>query len=426
MSFLHDLLAFRLASAAGLVLVPGTVFSLVIISYFNLNNLQYSNTLVQVLGYVFSLAVYNVYFHPLSGFPGPRLHSASIIPYMWDLLCGRSGFRLLELHKKYGEVVRIHPNELSYINIDAWKDIYASRVGHSQMQKDPAFYATPVESPSIFLSNDADHVRMRRLVSHAFSEKALRDQGPILQEYINLLMSRLHIVAKAGKQTDIVEWFNWTTFDLTGYLSFGESFGCLQNAASHPWVEIITDSVQASTFLSIAGRIPGLNGLLLKLMPKSAVEKMEWFVKMSSDLSDKRMAMKTDRQDFMTFIMKHNGEKGVSVPEIRATAMVLIVGGSETTASTLSAILWYLLQHTSIYRTFVQEIRGSLEKDEDITIHNLTHFKYLTAVINEGLRIYPPAPLGSPRLVPGKGDTILGKWIPGGVGFIFDACISYS
>jgi Cytochrome P450 len=111
------------------------------------------------------------------------------------------------------------------------------------MLKDPIFYSTPVESPSIFLSHDADHTRMQRLVSHDFSEKALRDQEPILQEYINLLVYRPHSVAKSVKQTDIVEWFNWTTFDPTGDLSFGESFGCLQNAANHPWVEIIIDSV---------------------------------------------------------------------------------------------------------------------------------------------------------------------------------------
>jgi hypothetical protein len=83
----------------------------------------------------------------------------------------------------------------------------------------------------------------------------------------------------------------------------------------------------------------------------------------------------------------------MSVPGIRATAMVLIVGGNETTVSTLSAIILYLLQNTSIYRTFVQEIRDSLGKDEYVTVHNLTYLKYLNAVINEGLRIYPRAPL---------------------------------
>ena len=41
-------------------------------------------------------------------------------------------------------------------------------------------------------ANEQDHTRFRRLLAHAFSEKALRDQEPILQTYVNLLISKLH------------------------------------------------------------------------------------------------------------------------------------------------------------------------------------------------------------------------------------------
>ena len=41
-------------------------------------------------------------------------------------------------------------------------------------------------------ANEQDHARFRRLLSNAFSEKALRDQEPILQTYVNLLISKLH------------------------------------------------------------------------------------------------------------------------------------------------------------------------------------------------------------------------------------------
>ena len=41
-------------------------------------------------------------------------------------------------------------------------------------------------------ANEQDHTRFRRLLAHAFSEKALRDQESILQTYVNLLVSRLH------------------------------------------------------------------------------------------------------------------------------------------------------------------------------------------------------------------------------------------
>jgi hypothetical protein len=122
------------------------------------------------------LAIYNLFLHPLSGFLGPRLHAASRIPHMIDAVTCQSGFRLAKYHERYGDVVRIAPNELSYINSAAYKEIYNTRVGHSQMQKDPAFYASPVDVPSIFFANDADHSRTRSLLSHAFSGKELRDQ----------------------------------------------------------------------------------------------------------------------------------------------------------------------------------------------------------------------------------------------------------
>lgn len=31
-------------------------------------------------------------------------------------------------------------------------------------------------------------------------------------------------------------WFNWTISDIIGALTFGESFGCLENQRMHPWI----------------------------------------------------------------------------------------------------------------------------------------------------------------------------------------------
>ena len=45
--------------------------------------------------------------------------------------------KLTRLHKKYGDVVRNGLNELSYVDSKVWKEVYGSRAGHSQMQKDP-------------------------------------------------------------------------------------------------------------------------------------------------------------------------------------------------------------------------------------------------------------------------------------------------
>lgn len=59
-------------------------------------------------------AFYNVFFHPLTKFPGPKLHAASHIPISLSMVKGTYVFDLKKLHDTYGPVVRTAPNELSF------------------------------------------------------------------------------------------------------------------------------------------------------------------------------------------------------------------------------------------------------------------------------------------------------------------------
>lgn len=62
---------------------------------------------------------------------------------------------------------------------------------------------------------DADHSRMRRVLAHAFSEKAMREQEPLIQGYVNLLMKSLHKAAEKGP-LNMVSWYEFVTFDIIG------------------------------------------------------------------------------------------------------------------------------------------------------------------------------------------------------------------
>jgi len=227
-------------------------------------------------------------------------------------------------------------------------------------------------------------------------------------------MSRLHEVSKPGNAINIKQWYHWALFDLFGDLCYGESFGCLRDGKSHPWIDIIGESIQAFYYLGLSRRIPGLQKLMFKMMPKKKMEQAAWHTKFSNDLADKRMAMVTDRPDFMSFLLKYNDEKGLSVPEIRSNSNVLIPGGSETTGTFLTGTTWHLLKNPMVYKTLVEEIRGSFQSAEEITVTKLVTLKYLTAVIEEGLRIYPPVPSNMPRVIPDEGAMVCEKWLPGG------------
>jgi cytochrome P450 len=62
----------------------------------------------------------------------------------------------------------------------------------------------------ILTADRATHTRQRRLLSHAFSEKALREQEGIIQGYVNKLLDQLSARADSGPQ-NMVDWFNFTS-----------------------------------------------------------------------------------------------------------------------------------------------------------------------------------------------------------------------
>jgi hypothetical protein len=72
---------------------------------------------------------------------------------------------------------------------------------------------------------------IRRFFLHGFSEKALRDQEPIMNKYFNLFIQRLH--ENCAEAVDINKWFDLLGFDVIGDLTFGESFGGLEKSKFH-------------------------------------------------------------------------------------------------------------------------------------------------------------------------------------------------
>ncbi|KAJ5772901.1 hypothetical protein N7457_007797 [Penicillium paradoxum] len=370
--------------------------------------------------YMIGWTIYTLFFHPLSRYPGPKLAAITpMVHLLWDIQ-GKQHSTIKMLHDKYGDVVRIAPNALAYRAASAWKDIYGHRKkGQRIFLKDPALYApTPNGVNAIITANEDDHSRMRRLLTHAFSNKALREQEEILHTYADMFIEKLQglIGSAASQNIDIAQWFNFTTFDLIGDLAFGEPFGCLSNSTYHWWVLIILDAVKASAYLKIFWFYPFLLPLVQVLVPKHLIEKRESSFKLSVEKVRRRLALGTTRPDFTSYILKHAKDgKGMSPSEMDANSAVFVLAGSETTAALLSGCTYYLLCNRDKYTRLVLEIRGAFKKASDIRLSALVDLPYLNAVLTESMRIYPPIPSMLPRIVPQGGAMINDRYVPGNV-----------
>ncbi|MCJ1280128.1 hypothetical protein MMC21_007955 [Puttea exsequens] len=374
--------------------------------------------LVGILYYVLS-AGYALYFHPLARYPGPKLWIISRIPSARALRNGTFIHVLRKMHERYGPVVRYSEKELSFVDAQAWHDIYGHHGGKSNFPRNPIWYLrAPNGAHTILSADNTDHARMRRLLSHAFSERALKAQEHLIQVYFDLLINRLKAkAADDGKPFNIVDWFHFTTFDIAGDLEFGESFNCLEDGKLHPWIEVMLSHFKRLVILgSILIVFPLLRPIAPWLIPKNVTrQRLERF-QFAHDKVGTRLAKGDDqlRADFMTYVCRYNDEKGMSRQEIDATFEILVSASSETTATALTGILHYLLKNPRQFAKLRDEIRGAFKNNEDITIISAARLTYLTAVINEGLRLCPPTPTMLPRLVPKGGASVCGKWLPGG------------
>lgn len=368
------------------------------------------------------LGVYNVFFHPLRKFPGPRLAAICQVPYTRAALKGKHYLWVKKLHDYYGsDVVRISPDELSFISPSAWKDITGARAGRRPFEQDERVHGKPPnpdQAVSMLTAKLPDHSRMRRVLDHAFSSKAFQEQQPVLESYVKKLISSLREQISHPNQgkVDLVKWCNWTTFDIVGDFSFGESFNCLENQDNHPWLNTVFDNLKVITFIGLTSRFLLFRKLLPYLIPKRATEQVKTHFAYLDEKITKRIELGTGRPDFITPMLEHNVKgKGMTPAEIRANMGLMIVAGSESVVTVTCGAIYYMLKNPATMQRLTDELRGTFNSEEDINSKSVTQLRYLTAVINESLRLYPSTP-GLPACrVPPEGSTVSGHWIAGNV-----------
>ncbi|KAH7134399.1 cytochrome P450 [Dactylonectria macrodidyma] len=370
--------------------------------------------------FVLTRIAYNIFLHPLRHHPGPKLWAATRLPWCWNQYRGRLNHRLVQLHAEYGSTLRVAPDEISYNSETAWRTIYGHRA--IEMKKDPIFsLVTPTGVPNIMTADRMTHSRHRRLLSHAFSEKALREQEGELVKYCAKLLAQLEVEAAKGP-VDLAEWYHLTTFDLIGSLAFGEDFSCVDTGKAHPFVASIK-SVSRELIMSQMSKYYGINAL------------RNWFLKGSTtsrvanahrarEMVESRIARgpTSSRRDFWHYVLAADDTKSgdkdrsLSLDEMVVNAFSIAIAGSDGTATALTATTFLLLTHQHVYQQLRDSIRTAFELEEDIISTALAgdRIPLLDAVINEAMRLYPPVAVTLPRVIPPWGATIDGLFVPAG------------
>jgi cytochrome P450 len=265
--------------------------------------------------------------------------------------------------------------------------------------------------------------RMRRLLAPSFTEKSLSDQAPVLDHYANQFMERIQDIyeqdQKREKRTvlNFLDWTNFYTMDVIGDLGIGDSFHCLDESSYHPWVRTLHMFFEGMVYASAARFFPITEFLLQHMIPKNILDKQKAHTDFTNTKILQRLEMKTNRPDLITpFLkdMKTSPDK-MSLGEIQSTFALILVAGSETTATTLVGIWYKMATHPNVQDRLWRDLRERFRSESDIRVETTEDIAYLNAVIKESLRTCYAIPGGLPRVVPEGGDIYAGHYLPGGV-----------
>ncbi|KAH8622925.1 mRNA 3'-end-processing protein yth1 [Alternaria alternata] len=376
---------------------------------------------VLALGYGVGLAIYRVYWHPLRHFPGPQWYTVSGLPAFYLTWTGRRVAFLERVHREYGDAVRIAPDELSVIGADAWKDTHGYRakagVGRTPIPKHWDKYVhSPNEAYNLFDAPDVEHARMRKLFQPAFSYSALPAHESLVEHHVDCLIRRLH--ESVGGSVDLVRLFNFTTFDIMSTLVFGDSLRMLEQDEYCPWVRAIFDFIKIDARMNALGQLlPPVRALAGCLFGRLIQKKKAEHFRFCEERVSHRLRAEPPQPDIWKFLLenKKQGQR-LTKEEIDSNAFVLMVAGTETVATSLSGLFYLLLKHPKAMARLTKEVRSAFHgTTPKMTSKELRHLHFLLACIKETLRLYPPTPTGSARLVPSQGATVCGLPIPGGV-----------
>ncbi|PVI00580.1 cytochrome P450 [Periconia macrospinosa] len=376
----------------------------------------YALILLSPIIFLFLRLGQRAYVSKKQGIPGPFLARFSRLWYLHQIRKRTFHLSNIELHKKYGPVVRIAPNEFSIDDAEAVKIIY----GHGTLfNKSPWYYAAGHPyNRDLFTEQDAKlHAEKRRTVASLYSMSTLLHMEPCVHECTSLLKDRLTEFATSRTVFNLQYWLQCYAFDVIGLITVAERFGFLDEGKDHynlfPSLE---------TYLKYCADV-GVYSEIHPLLSQINTYRNQGRGHLGSFASkqiQKRQAALADVEkkpgiadDFLAkMFQKHYEDPETFTTErIFMTCLTNIGAGSDTTSISLCAIFWHLLHsHESLVK-----LRAEIESVGEVGSYQVAlKLPYLQAVIKEALRLHPATGLPLGRVVPKGGSTIAGKYFSEG------------
>ncbi|CAN9404725.1 unnamed protein product [Alternaria alternata] len=356
--------------------------------------------------YVIVTGIYRLYFHPLAAFPGPFWARVTVFPSWWHTRTGDRHIWLYQLQEKYGPEFRYRPDGVVLNTPAAFKKIF----GPKGNVKKAVYYEQRCEMLKVFLHQNIDR-------------------------WLELLGQQAPKDGEWTTSVNMCDWMNWLVFDILGDLCFGKNFNMKEPGSDLRHIpEVMVSFLEllhpvafgplANAWVWLKPR--GLNKLIELASPPVVVNWQNFVGQcLENRVRDEQELEKNPKPDAVD---PETGERGYDQNELFAECELLTIAGSDTTSVVLSAAFFYLSRRPDVQAKIAQEVKSIFSSYDEITSGSkIMSCKYLTAFLQEAMRMTPPVAAEPSREVLPGGTTVGDHYFPAGLHLSTGLyCLSYN
>ncbi|SDP13787.1 bifunctional cytochrome P450/NADPH--P450 reductase [Afipia sp. GAS231] len=260
-------------------------------------------------------------------------------------------------------------------------------------------------------TNEPNWSKAHNILMQPFGNRAMTSYHASMVDIAEQLVKKWERL-NGDEEIDVVHDMTALTLDTIGLCGFDYRFNSFYRRDYHPFVESLVRSLE--TIMMTRG-LP-LEGLWLQKRRRDLAQDVAFMNKMVDEIIAERRGnaeAAEGKKDMlgamMTGVDRATGEQLDDI-NIRYQINTFLIAGHETTSGLLSCTLYALLKHPEVLKKAYEEVDRVLGPDVDArpTYQQVTQLTYITQILKEALRLWPPAPAYG--IAPLKDETLGGKY----------------
>ncbi|KAJ5539961.1 cytochrome P450, partial [Penicillium frequentans] len=358
-----------------------------------------------------------------------------------------------------GSIIRTGPNEVHVNDPEFYLEYVKACIpgtreneqfqlygNEARFPKDPSFYEVMGLSESLgFITNRKKHKYRHHIVKSLFSKASIDGFSPIIEQTLSNVLSKASEAHRSKSSLDIQQLYRCFTADIIMSFLFGKSMDLTtrQNLDN----EFLDSMTMFSNRVNIAKQFPILSRIALAIPEdwantiapgyvsfRRAIKSIpsdlnfnviqtqqcaQWIkdVQESHKLGVLQTGVNGGSTLFDLFLQENEEKREQTIPmeSLIDEAFSFSFAGNDTTSSALAHATYFILTHPLAEKRLRDEL-GTVTRAEDqvLPFKSVSNLPFLSAIIQESLRLGTPTPARFPRIVPREGIYIKGQYIPPG------------